>query len=222
MTTATQSTLQEALNDFTRDFTSRVPEDKRAVIQAAIDSLQQSGIETTVSSVGSQLPDITLTNATRESIRLNALYQQSPLVLTFYRGGWCPYCNIELQHLQRALPEMRALGAQLVAISPEQPDNSLSTKEKNELSFEVLTDTDNQLARQLGLVFELPEAVQAVYQELGVDVASHNGTQEHALPMPATLIIDTTGTIRFIKAMADYTQRVDPVEILEQLRSLNA
>ncbi|MCB1158583.1 MAG: AhpC/TSA family protein [Leptospiraceae bacterium] len=148
------------------------------------------------------------------------MLEQGPVVISFYRGGWCPYCNLELRALQQALPEIKKLGAQLVAISPESPDNSLTTKEKNELEFQVLWDQENIIGKEYGIVFEYPEYLVEAYRSFGLSIALRNGSSRHQLPIPATFVLDQDGIIRFVFAEEDYTLRVQIKEILDCLRKI--
>ncbi|MEB3229941.1 MAG: peroxiredoxin-like family protein [Leptolyngbyaceae bacterium] len=130
------------------------------------------------------------------------------------------YCNLELRAYQQVLPEIKALGATLVAITPETPDHSLTTTEKNELGFEVLSDVGNHVARQLGLVFTLPERLRPIYTSFGIDVAAHNGDQNFELPLAATYVINTDGTVVHAFVEADYTKRDDPEAVVKVLKQL--
>jgi peroxiredoxin len=123
-----------------------------------------------------------------------------------------------LQAYQESLPEIQALGASLVAVSPQTPDSSLSTAEKDELKFEVLSDVGNQVARRYGLVFRVADAVQAAMKGLGIDLAQHNGDESWELPVPGTFVIAKDGSIRLAYVDADYTRRLEPSEILAALR----
>ena len=122
--------------------------------------------------------------------------------------------------MQRALPEIEALGAQLVTVSPQLPDNSLSTAEKLDLTFEVLSDVGNRVAREFGLVFTLPEEMRSIYQDFGIDLPAANGDESFELPMPATYVIDRSGAIRLAFVNIDYTTRLDPEEIIDALKKL--
>jgi peroxiredoxin len=144
--------------------------------------------------------------------------ENGPLVISFYRGGWCPYCNFELRALQQILPELKELGANLVAITPETPDNSLTTPEKNEVAFDILTDYDNNYARELGLVFKMPKDLQEVYGSFGIDVEAHNENPNFELPMPATLVVGANREVLYAFVSEDYTKRADTTAILEILK----
>ncbi|MEO0558432.1 MAG: peroxiredoxin-like family protein [Bacteroidota bacterium] len=175
---------------------------------------------TTARTMGDEAPNFTLPNATGGEMELAAALAEGPVVLTFYRGSWCPYCNTELRDLQAVLPEIEAAGASLIAISPQQPDSSLSMQEKNDLSFPVLSDAGNEVSRAYGLVFSVGEDVKERYAASGIDLAAINGDDAWELPVPATYVIDTNSVIRFAFVEADYTQRAAPRQILDALRSL--
>lgn len=170
--------------------------------------------------VGDEAPNFTLPNATGGEVELANALAEGPVVLTFYRGTWCPYCNTELRDLQAVLPDIEAAGASLIAISPQQPDSSLSMQEKHSLTFPVLSDSGNAVSRAYGLVFSVGEDVKERYEAIGIDLAVVNGDEAWELPIPATYVIDTEGVVRFAFVEADYTQRATPQEILAALQSL--
>jgi len=213
-------TLNQELANFREQFLGQVDSATVETMSQATNDLKQSGIEDSSLQAGSKAINFTLPNATGEAIDLQGLLKQGAVVLSFYRGGWCPYCNLELKALQNALPEIKALGANLVTVSPQTPDNSLSTAEKNELTFEVLSDVGNKVAKEYGLVFTLPESLRPIYEKFGIDVAAHNGDQTFELPVAATYVINTDGTIAHAFIDADYTQRLDPAEIVTALKNL--
>lgn len=169
---------------------------------------------------GAPAPRFTLPNATGQPVALDALLTQGPVVVTFYRGAWCPYCNLQLKAYQDSLPDIQALGAALVAISPQGPDGSLSMREKHDLQFKVLSDAGNVVARQFGLVFTLKPHVQATALKVGSDLRTANADGSWDLPVPATYVLDRTGLIRLAYVEGDYTQRLEPTRILDALRSL--
>ena len=195
------------------------PAELQAVMDQATDDLAASGMADGFLQVGDAAPDFVLPDALGNAVTLADLRAQGPVVLSFYRGAWCPYCNLELQLLQQALPDIRALGATLVAISPQTPDNSLTLAEKHGLAFPVLSDAGNAVARRFGLVFTVPESLRAVYDKLGIDIAAHNGDGSFELPVPGTYVVGRDGTIAFAYANVDYTRRVATAEILEALRN---
>jgi peroxiredoxin len=161
-----------------------------------------------------------LPDATGTKVSLSALLAKGPVVLAFYRGGWCPYCSTELRALQARLAEFNAAGATLVAVSPQTPDASLSTAEKLNLAFPVLSDEGNQVAESFGLVFSLPEALREVYLGFGLDLPTANGDDTFRLPIPATYVIRADGTVAWRFADADYTKRAEPDDVLAALVTL--
>lgn len=169
--------------------------------------------------VGDKAPNFTLKNALGKKVKLSALLKKGNVVLTWYRGGWCPYCNRALQSWQEALPELKAQGAIFIALTPELPDYSLSTKEKHHLQFEVLTDLNNEVARSYGLVFTLDEATATRYEQ-GFGLSAYNGNHLNQLPMPATYIIDQKGVIQYAFVNPDYTQRANPEEVIKKLKEM--
>ncbi|MEM8733012.1 MAG: peroxiredoxin-like family protein [Planctomycetota bacterium] len=214
--------LQEQLSQQKAAVVEQLPADIVEVMVRNTQELLDSGIEERAPKVGDQLAAFELPNQDGHTVKLAELLQQGPVVVTFYRGGWCPYCNLELRAYQQALPQINASGATLVAITPELPDQSLSTKEKNELEFQVLTDKDATYARELGLVFTLPEELRPIYQNFGIDVEQHNGEGQFDLPLAATFVIGSDGNVAYAFATADYTQRAEPSEVVQILESLTS
>ncbi len=200
----------------------QIPEDALSAIMAATGRLVESGIADGTLKPGTKIPEFELTNAIGKTISSGDLLKDGPLVINFYRGAWCPYCNVELHALQTALPSIRETGAQLVAISPNQPDHSLSSIEKHGLSFEVLSDEGNKLARQFGLVFSLAEELRPIYTQFEFALPDFNGDASWELPIPATYVIDTDGTVVHAFINADYTQRQEPVEIVAILQKMRS
>lgn len=212
--------LQAQLDTYKSAFLAKAPADIQQLMAAATEALAASGLVENVLSPGQVLPDASFVNAKNEQVALKDLVASGPLVITFYRGGWCPYCNIELQAYQSALTEIKAAGAKLVAITPELPDASLSTAEKNELQFEVLSDVNSNFAKELGLVFSLPEELRPIYKSFGIDVEAHNGAGQFDLPLAATYVIDREGVVRSAFVDADYTKRQEPSAVLAALANL--
>ncbi|MDE0048204.1 MAG: peroxiredoxin-like family protein [Rhodospirillales bacterium] len=196
----------------------KFPAETLAVMQGATKDLIASGIAEQSAGEGSAAPDFSLPNANGEPVASEALWGDGPAVVSFYRGGWCPYCNVELKALQDRLPEIEALGARLVAITPETPDNALTTQEKNEIGFDVLSDDGNRVASAFGLTFRLPDAVNDLYKGFGIDLESSNGEASQTLPVPATFVIGKGGTVLKAFVDADYTTRAEPDEIIAALK----
>jgi len=171
---------------------------------------------------GDRAPAFTLQNASGRVIRLDELLARGPVVLTFYRGAWCPYCNTQLRSLQQALPDLEALGASLVAVSPQLPDDSLELIDEHALTFEVLTDSKSRVASEYGIVFVLTPDDRALFREVGNDLAQANGDDSWMLPAPATFVIAGDGTIHHARVDADFTERTGVDEILGALREIAA
>jgi peroxiredoxin len=173
--------------------------------------------------VGERAPDFTLPNAFGEPVRLYAALEQGPVVLTFYRGAWCPYCNLELRALKRSLGHFERHGAQLVAVTPQQPDRSRAQVEQDGYPFQILSDLDSRVMRDYRLFFEVPQALRTVYRDrLGLDIAAYNGPGRWVLPVPGTFVIDRDGIVRAAFADVDYTRRMQPADIVAALEALEA
>ncbi|MDJ1180927.1 peroxiredoxin-like family protein [Roseofilum sp. BLCC_M91] len=192
----------------------------KARMKEATEELHSSGIIQQACQQGDMAPDFSLPNTMGKTITLSELLQSGPVVLSFYRGQWCTFCNLELQALERISPTLRDLGATLVAISPQTFENSSHTVDKHELTFDVLSDRHNSIAQSYGLVFRLPESLRVIYQRLDIDLPAYNGDQTFELPIPATYVIRQNGQVALSFVNADYTQRLDPRDIIKMLRSL--
>ncbi len=198
---------------------TKYPEATHTIMNNGIQALRDAKLVSKALKTGDRIPEITLPNAANNTISFQEILLDNKVILSFYRGGWCPYCNLELKALQEALPEFERYGATLVAISPETPDNSLTTSEKNKLSFEVLSDTDNKIANAFNLVFTLPEDLIKVYDGFGINLETSNGNTNQQLPIAATYIIDQDGTIIYDFIQEDYKKRADPEEIISFLKN---
>ena len=195
--------------------------EKLAAYGRGIEAVQKAQVVANALGKGDKAPDFTLPDATGHELRLQQELEKGPVVLTWYRGGWCPYCNIQLAAYQKILPQIEELGAQLIAVSPEIPDQSLSTKEKNELQFTVLSDQNLRVAAKYGLVFQLTPEVEKLYAEF-FDIKEYNGEEAatNELPLAATYVIDSNGSIVWSFLDADYTKRAEPQDIIDALDSL--
>jgi len=213
-------TLKEELDARRAQFLQTAPKEKIDGYQRGVDELAASGAAARAVQKGEQAPDFELPNAKGARVRLSALLARGPVVLTFYRGGWCPYCNLQLRAYQKALPEIRALGGQLVAVSPEPPDKSLGTAEKNALEFEVLSDVKGEAGRAYRLFFDLSEELRQLYAAGGNDLSKWNADGEWHLPMPATYVIGQDGRVAYAFVEAEYRDRAEPADLLAALRTL--
>lgn len=214
-------TLEEQIAAFKVQMAGMAPPEVVASVNKNIDELVKSGIAEQSLKVGAHAPDFTLPDVSGQQLTLSELLQQGPVVVTFYRGEWCPYCNLQLRAYQKILPQIKALGASLVAISPQTPDNSLTTTEKKGLTFSVLSDVGNKVAREYGLVFAIAEQYRALYANLGSNVPTFNGDSSWELPVPGTFIVAQDGTITLASVDADWTHRLEPAALLDGLRALS-
>lgn len=213
--------LKEQLADYRAGWFKRVPAERQAVMERHINELR-NGLAKTALKAGDRAPVIALTNAKGVLVDIKSLLNRGPVIVTFYRGGWCPYCNLELRAFQKILPEIRAAGASLVAISPEKPDDTLSTTEKNALDFEVLSDIGQKIGRAFGLVYTFSDELKWAYREFGLDIPGKNGADEWALPISATYVIGQDGKIMYAYSDADYRDRAEPAEVLKILMEVAA
>jgi peroxiredoxin len=195
------------------------PADRNAAFAAGIDEVRRSGIFETAIGVGDRAADFELPEIGGRNLRLSELWAAGPVVLVYYRGGWCPFCNQYLAILQKSLLDIHALDAQLVAVSPELPKHGLATQEKNKLTFPLLSDEGNAVARQYGIVYRISNKVIPYYDQF-FDIEAQNGDRSYELPLSATYVIDTSGVVRYAFLDADYKRRADPKEVLAVLRRL--
>jgi peroxiredoxin len=180
--------------------------------------LAETGIERSAKQAGDHAPAIRLPDQHGETFDVSALLAKGPVVITFYRGGWCPFCNLELKAYQALLPRIAAAGASLVAISPEKPDDTMTTAGKNEVTFPVLSDIGNAVGKAFGVVYAFTDEVRGVYNGFKLDIPAKNGTPDDwSLPLSATYIIGGDGIIQFADTRVDYRERTDPLEILSVL-----
>jgi peroxiredoxin len=214
-------TIREQSEQLREASAAQLPADVVEVFSRNSQQLRAQGVPAGAVKVGDTLPSFTLRNAVGERVSLDDRVATGPAVLVFYRGGWCPYCNLALRTYQgELLPQLGVWGATLAAISPQTPDQSLSTAEKAALSFEVLSDSGSRLARRIGIAFEQPEEVLGAQRRLGLDLAQVNEDGSTELPMPTVLIVDRDRTVRFVEVHPDYTNRTEVADIIAALAGL--
>jgi peroxiredoxin len=182
--------------------------------------LVASGQALAAKKAGDKAPAFTLNDPEGNPVSSLALLEKGPLVITFYRGVWCPYCNLELQALQAALPEITARGANLVAVSPQTAPNSRKSQRDNKLGFPILSDEQSNVAASFGLRFSLPDYLVDLYKSFKNDLPAFNNDPAWVLPMPARYVIAQDGTIAYAEVNPDYTQRPDPSELFPVLDRL--
>lgn len=211
--------LTQQLEEATQQFMVNSPIEAQIKIGQMIEELQKSGIASG-KQPGEKAVDFKLTNAVGQDVFLFDELAKGPVVLVFYRGGWCPFCNMQLKAYQKILPEIQAIGAQLIAISPQKPDHSLSLQEKEGLEFQVLSDPNGLVSSKYNLIFDVPQGVREVMQGIGIDIAEYNNTSKWILPVPATFMIDESAIIRSSYVNPNFMQRQSPDEILRELKKL--
>lgn len=211
--------LSDQLKEMTEGAKQRMPAEMLKTFGNAIDEVRETGIEKTAKKVGDKAPDGTLLSWDEQKTTLSDLWKEKPLVLTWYRGGWCPYCNLQLRAMEKKLAELEGAGARLVALTPELPANAKETAAQNKLSFLVLHDKKNKLAHKYGIVFKLPKSIVPVYRDR-LQLPKVNGYDKLELPMAATYVIDRKGVIRYAFLDADYKKRAEPSAIIEAVEKL--
>jgi peroxiredoxin len=216
-------TLQARLDAFKADFVAgkppyNAPAQVHVVMKRATDELSASGQAGRTLKVGDKAPVFTLNDPEGNPVSSAELLSKGPLVISFYRGVWCPYCNMELQALEAALPQYLELGASLVAISPQVQANSRKSVRQNHLSFPILSDAKSQVAEAFGLRFKLPDYLVDLYKGFGNDLPTFNDDPSWVLPMPGRFVIGQDGLIKYAEVNPDYTQRPEPTDLLPALR----
>ena len=192
--------------------------DRSIMIKAAQDldrAMPDPGLK-----AGEKAPDFTLVNAFGKEVRLSEQLKKGPVILTFYRGAWCPFCNLELNALQGSLPHFKKYNASLIAVTPQRPDKSNEQIKKAKYTFEVLSDLDDSVMKSYKLFFEVPQELHELYRNrFNFDITDYNGKDRLGLPVPGTFVISQDGVIRAAYAKTDYKKRMEPKDILEALKT---
>jgi peroxiredoxin len=215
-------TLKQELDSFAANFAQRTPADIGQALQESIDGGTRSGIAERALKVGDRVPEFSLPNAHGRQISLASLLAKGPIIINYYRGSWCPYCNLELRAYQAILSDIRAAGGDLVAISPQTAKQSIAAAEKNALTFEVLSDHGNRVASLFGIAYAIPEIVKAIGARFGTDLAAINGSDDGQLPISATYVVERDRRIALACIEPDFRIRLEPTEALRVLQGLIA
>ena len=215
--TSETTSLSEQLAEKAAESSTRVPTEVREAFKAGIQMVRDSGIEESAKQVGDDAADGELIGWDGKTFQLSELWEEGPIVLMWYRGGWCPYCNIQLSAMQQYLDEIENAGARLVVLTPELPEKAKQTAEKSGIEIVALHDRGNQLAEEYGIMFDLPEPIVPMYRDK-IKLPSYNGTDKMQLPLAATYVIDTSGKITYAFLDADYKKRAEPSEVLEAIK----
>ena len=213
------SRLIDAIKEYQEVFKTKAPIEVQETMLKATKKLADASLSKNALKVGDVASEMKLPNAVDNEVSLyETLENNDYVIVNFYRGVWCPYCNLELQALQSYNDEFKKLGAALIAVSPQTTDSSLSTKEKNELSFEVLSDANNIIAKEYGLVFSVAEELRPIYLSFGINIPANNEEDSYEIPMPATYVINKNKEIIFSFIDEDYTKRCEPQDIIDVIK----
>ncbi|CAK7221668.1 hypothetical protein SEUCBS140593_004643 [Sporothrix eucalyptigena] len=212
--------INEELSATLAAFQKNAPEVAKTPINAARANIISTFDGSATISVGQPLPEFNLTDALGQKVSSKDLLSTGPLLIAFYRGSWCPFCNISLRYFQTHLEEFTALGVTLVAISPELPDTSLTTSDKLNLKFPVLSDVGNAFAHKLGIVWKQPDTLRPVFEKFGHNLSVRTGNDDFEVPVPTTLLVDGSGIVRNTFIEPDYTKRLDPEVAIEWVKAL--
>ena len=214
--------LQDKLDAFKTQFKSQAPEAAFNALTKSTQELIESGQAERAIKAGDAAPDFTLNDQDGNAVARADLLAKGPLVVSFYRGVWCPYCNIELKALEEAVGDIRARGASLVAVSMQGASDSRKSQRDNSLSFPILTDNAGELADQFGIRWSLQDYVIPFHAGFGVELPKIHGDGQWNLPMPARYVIDTDGTVAYAEVNPEYTRRPDPSDLFPVLDKLAA
>ena len=212
--------LRDDLQRIHEEGRAKRPANETEVMDRAAKELFDTGQAGRATNVGDIAPGFSLPNATEDTVTPNDLLRDGPVVLSFYRGSWCPYCNLELRTLQANIGEFEARGARLVAISPQVPDESLSVTEKHDLTFDVLSDVGTTVAQDYGLSFDIPAELAAIYESRGHDLIRTNGGHDRTLVIPASYVVGQDGVVSWAFVNSDYTKRTEPSDMIAALDAL--
>jgi len=217
----TDTTIADQVVVLQQQTAVRLPAEVRAVFGAEMAKLIAAGIPSDVAAPGTDLPDGDLLDAHGLPTTLAMARDGKPAVVVFYRGEWCPYCNLTLRAYQdKLIAELGDRGVTLIAVSPQKADGALSMQEKHELTFTVVSDPGNQIGGKLGILMTQNDDLRTAQAKLGANVAATNADGTDTLPMPTVVIVDAAGTIRWIDVHPNYTTRTEPGEILAALDRL--
>lgn len=210
--------LKDELGTFAKQMSQNAPQEVLETMGAEIGKLAQSGIIDTALKVGDKAPEFELKDSNGNTVCLSNLTQKGNVVISFNRGNWCPFCNIEFKHLQNALDEIKRAGANLVVISPQLPEKSSEVKSQNGLDYPILFDKGNQIAKQFGISFSLPESLRPIHKAFEMDIPAHNGDESFGLPIPATYVVNGNNEIVFTSVNPNWMERVETKDYLAVIK----
>jgi peroxiredoxin len=216
----TNKSLKAALKEANEMRKGQIPPEILVEMKKATEDLKAFNFKEKTLQIGDVFPEATLLNHKGEATSLKGALDGKPAIISFYRGTWCPYCNLELAYYSELLGEKENKGVRMFAISPEKPDVTIEKTDPKSLNFTICSDVDNKLAKKLNLVFGLPEKIQAIYKKFGIDVDNSQGNTKKELPIPATFIVDGDGKVTYVDLDEDYTTRPDAQEVVAEYKKL--
>lgn len=212
---------KEALEQTSAQLAPHIPEEIMGDFGAQMQALEASGIVKNAVQVGQKAPDFHLTNAAGKQVSLKKMLKDGPVILTFYRGSWCPFCNVQLAYLQQSLPDFKRYNATLVALSPQLPDSSLTLKERKKLSYEVLTDPSAKVAGDYKVLYKVtPEVQSDLSKMVGFENYYNQDKGYYELPLAATYLIGKDGIVKYAYLDVNWTKRAEPADIVKVLKTL--
>ena len=209
--------LKEELGAFAQQMSEKAPQAVLETIGAEIGKLSESGIMESALKVGDEAPNFELQDSEGSIVNLNSLTQKGNLVISFTRGNWCPFCNIEFRHLQNSISEINNAGANLVLISPQLPSKSAELKAANNYDYPILYDKGNEVAKNFGIAFTLAESLRPIHKAFEMDIPAHNGDESFGLPVPATYVIDKNKKVTYASVNPNWMERAEPSEFIKVL-----
>lgn len=209
--------LKEELVAFAQQMSANAPQEVLETMGAEIGKLANSGIVNTALKVGDKAPNFELKDSKGNLVSLSNLTQKGNVVISFNRGNWCPFCNIEFKHLQNSVNEIKNAGGNLIVISPQLPEKSAEIISKNGFDYPILFDKGNEVAKQFGIAFTLPEPLIPIHKAFEMDIPAHNGDESFGLPVPATYVVNKSNKIVFASVNPNWMERAETKEYIEIL-----
>ncbi|WP_413511335.1 peroxiredoxin-like family protein [Myroides odoratus] len=211
------NTLAQQIAELNENLAQQVPSEVLELFSRSIEELKIQNLEADTLAIGQPFPNFNLENASNERIELKELLQKGRVIVAFFRGNWCPYCSLELRALQNQLSQFMEKKVNLIAISPQLVPYNEAVKTNLQLDFEVLTDSNNLLAKQVGISFNLQDFVISTYQNLGIKLGDYNGNEANELPFPAVFVLDQNGIVTYKFVDSNYMNRIDIDELLQHI-----
>lgn len=207
--------LEKKLSERRESAKNRISPEILSKMLEATQSLKNSELEKEAFNIGDKIEDTILLNNLGDKVSIMDVLGKQPAIISFYRGTWCPYCNLELSTYNELLKDKNKI--KMIAISPERPESSINVEN---LNFEVLSDIDNKFAKKLNLTFDITETIENIYDGFGINLEKSQGKKSRILPIPATYIVDSSGVIMYAYIDVDYTKRAEPKDVIDKYLEL--